>query len=109
MMMGLLVSLLVGAVLGQHFKVLILLPAMLPTVAFATIVVSIHGATVWQILATVLVAATGLQIGYVAGIGIRHFAIVERASRLGPHRPALPASPRSVPQLADKAHEAASI
>ena len=109
MMMVLLVCLLLGAVLGQRFKVLILLPAMLPTVTFATIVVALQGATVWQIVATAFLAGTSLQIGYLAGIGIRHLTIVERASRLGAHRLAVSTSPRTARQLADKNHEAASV
>ena len=105
----LLVCVFVGAVLGQRFKVLILLPAMLPTVAFATIVVAVQGATAWHILAAALLAATSLQIGYIAGIGVRHFTIVERASRLRPRRLAVSTSPRPARQLAEKNHEAASI
>jgi hypothetical protein len=109
MMMVLLVCLLVGAVLGQRFKVFILIPAMLPAFAFATIVAAVQGATVRHILATVFIAATSLQIGYLAGIGLRHFTAAERASRLRPTSLAESTSPRPARQLADNNPWAASI
>jgi hypothetical protein len=84
MVMVLLVCLLFGAVLGQRFRVFIILPAMLPTVAFATVVAASHGTTVWRTLATTFIAVASLQIGYLAGVGIRHFLAAERASRLRP-------------------------
>ena len=88
----LLICLLFGAVLGQRFRVFIILPAMLPAVAFATIVAASQGTTAWQILATAVIAVTGLQIGYLDGVGIRHFLAAERASRLRSKRLAISVS-----------------
>jgi hypothetical protein len=109
MMMVLLVCLLIGALLGQRFKVFILVPAMVPAVALAVIVAEVHGAALWQILVTAFMAATSLQIGYLAGVGVRHFTMVERASRLRPRRLAAPESPRPARQLADGNPGAASL
>jgi hypothetical protein len=92
MVMVLLVCLLFGAVLGQRFRVFIILPAMLPAVAFAMIVAASHGITVGRLVAAALIAVTSVQIGYLAGLGIRHFMAAERASRLRPKRLAISAS-----------------
>jgi predicted permease len=88
----LLISLLFGAVLGQRFRVFIVLPAILPAVVFATIVAASQGMTARQILATAVIAVTSLQIGYLAGVAIRHFLAAERASRLRPRQLAISAS-----------------
>ena len=81
MIMVLLVCLLAGAVLGQRFKVFILFPAMVPAFVFAILVAAMHGASASRLLATALMAGASLQIGYLGGIGIRHLAVAERASR----------------------------
>jgi hypothetical protein len=101
MIMVLLVCLLVGAVLGQRFKVFILLPATVPALFFALLVSAMHGATVSRLLATALTAAASLQIGYLFGIGLRHFAVAERANRVGFRRVAVSVSPRPARRLAD--------
>jgi hypothetical protein len=75
------ISLLVGMVLGQRFKVLVLMP----TIAIALILVIGVGVaradTVWWIVLMAVAAATSLQIGYLVGIGIRHALVAARASR----------------------------
>jgi len=80
--MVLLFCLLAGAVLGQRFKVFILLPAMVPAAVLAIVVAAVHGATVGRLSATALIAVASLQIGYMAGIVMRHIAVAERANRL---------------------------
>jgi hypothetical protein len=70
MLIFLLICLLVAAVLGQRFKVLILIPAM-AVAAIATAGFT-HAGTLWQILGAVLVATTSLQIGYFAGVCARY-------------------------------------
>ena len=62
MLMLSLICLLVGAVLGQRFKVQVLIPAMALGVTAAAGLA--HASTFWQILGAVLVATTSLQIGY---------------------------------------------
>jgi predicted neutral ceramidase superfamily lipid hydrolase len=66
-------SLLVGALLAQRFKVLILIPAtaIVLGVAFGTEVTHAH--TAWSMILTVVTAATSMQIGYlIIGSGVRH-------------------------------------
>ena len=81
MMTFTMISLLVGMVLGQRFKVLVLMP----TVAIALILVIGVGVaradTAWWIVLMVVAAATSLQIGYLMGIGVRHALVAARASR----------------------------
>ncbi len=88
------ISLLFGMVLGQRFKVAILLPA----IGFALMVVICtgvaRGEAVWPIVLLAAAATTTLQLGYLAGIGIRYVLVAARASRSrgvslagsGPHR-----------------------
>jgi hypothetical protein len=81
-MMMLIISLLVGMALGQRFKVLILVPAIA-----AAIIVSIAAGIardddIWSIVLLAVVAATGLQIGYLGGIAIRIGLAAARANRL---------------------------
>lgn len=67
------VSLLLGALLAQRFKVLVLMPATAIAlgVAFATGVTHAH--TAWSMILTVVTAATSMQIGYfILGSGVRH-------------------------------------
>ena len=68
------ISLLVGMVLGQRFKVMVLLP----TIAIALVLAIGAGLarvdTVCWIVVMAAATATSLQIGYLVGIGIRHRA-----------------------------------
>ena len=75
-----LISLLVGMVLGHHFKVLVLLPAI-AIVILAMISAEIAGADRWQTALTAIAASVVLQLGYMAGYGIRRFTAAARASR----------------------------
>ena len=78
--MLLLVCLLVGAVLGQRFKVAVLIPSMAVTVA----VEFAYGGTFRQIIGATLVAAMSLQIGYFAGVSMRYLMAAARTSRMEP-------------------------
>jgi hypothetical protein len=66
------ISLLVGAALGQRFKVMVLMPV----IAIALVLVVATGVllaqTAWAIVLMAGVAATCLQIGYFVGIAIHH-------------------------------------
>jgi hypothetical protein len=92
MLMMSLICLLVGAVLGQRFRILVLIPAMalaiMATAGFS------HSGTFWQILGAVLVATTSLQIGYFAGVGARYLMAVTRTSQIYAGSPAASTSPR---------------
>lgn len=92
MIMLLLICLLVGAVLGQRFKVLVLIPAI--ALAIAATVGFAHTGTFPQFVGAALVAMTCLQIGYAAGVGIHFFMAADRTSRK--HAIAGPTSPRRV-------------
>jgi len=77
-----LISLLAGMVLGQRFKVLALVPAMVVSL-LAAIGVEIvrHGGLGPTVLMAALAVAS-LQIGYLAGVGIRYSLAAARMSGL---------------------------
>jgi hypothetical protein len=85
------VSLLVGAVLGQHFKVMILIPAIVIGLVVAVVTGITNANAAWSIVLMAVASATSMQIGYLVGIGIRHLLAVAPSSRssslpLTPHR-----------------------
>jgi len=97
MLLPAILSLLVGMVLAQRFKVLILVPAISLTLVLmgGAVMVNPTGTSIAALTATVVIV--GLQIGYVLGIAIRHLMVVARANRrrasglansLTPQRPA---------------------
>jgi hypothetical protein len=75
------VSLLVGMVLGQRFKVLVLMPTIAIALVFAIGAGMAHADTVWWIVLMAAAAATSLQIGYLIGIGIRYVLVAAQAGR----------------------------
>ncbi len=79
MMTLMLICLLVGAVLGQRFKVLVLVPVMALALPLSAAAAITQSAPFWQTVLTALTAATGLQIGYLAGTGIRYLLAATRA------------------------------
>jgi hypothetical protein len=74
-----LLGVLVGVVLGTHFRVFILVPAMIPACAFIAAVG--HDAFWWAAI-VMLVAVAALQTGYLVGI-TRALWADARAPRLG--------------------------
>jgi hypothetical protein len=80
MLMPLLICLLVGAVLGQRFKVMVLIPAT--AVALTAAAAFAHAGTLWQNLGAVLLVTSSLQIGYFAGVAIRYLVASARTSRI---------------------------
>jgi hypothetical protein len=82
------VSFLVGAVLGQHFRVMILMPAIVIVLIVAVVTGVTHAHAAWSIVLMAVASATSIQIGYLVGIGIRHLLAVapsSRSSSLPPH------------------------
>jgi hypothetical protein len=77
-----LVSSLVGMVLGQRFKVLVLLPAMAISLLLAIGTGLAHGERVGPIMLLAVAALASLQIGYLAGVGVRHSLAATRMSGL---------------------------
>jgi len=78
--MLMLICLLVGAVLGQRFKVFVLIPAMM--MALTAAAVFAWFGTIWQSLFGATVAVFGLQVGYLAGIAIRYFTAAAHYRRM---------------------------
>lgn len=74
-----LISLFIGILLGQRFKVLILAP----TLAFGLIVTFgaevARGDAIWATVIMEVATITSLQMGYLAGTGMRHLLIVARS------------------------------
>jgi hypothetical protein len=81
-MLLVLVSLLIGMVLGQRFKVLVLAPGI-GLALIVTITVGLARAdALWAIAVMSIAVVSSLQIGYLLGTGIRHLIVAARASRL---------------------------
>jgi hypothetical protein len=80
-MIVLILCLLLGMVLGQRFKVLVLFPTALAVIALTIVAEIVRTHAFWMPLLTAVVAATSLQIGYMLGLGIRHVSAGVRASR----------------------------
>jgi hypothetical protein len=82
MMMLAVITLLTGVLLGMRFKCLVLVPA----VALATVAVVAggvaHDEAAGAIALATLIAAVGLQVGYLGGLFVNHAAIVIRAARV---------------------------
>jgi hypothetical protein len=74
-------SLLAGLVLGQRFRVLVLLPA----IALALLVAVGDGMAradgIWWTALMAAAAVTALQIGYLIGLGIRHIPVLGQTDR----------------------------
>ena len=75
-------SLLTGMVLGQRFKVLVLLPAITLAALVAVGAGMARGQAPSTIALTTLAAIASVQLGYLLGLAIRHLVAVLRASRL---------------------------
>jgi membrane protein DedA with SNARE-associated domain len=74
--------LIAGMVLGQRFKVLVLLPASGLAVVITIGAGIAAGETGWSIALLSAGNVFSLQIGYIAGIALRHSLIASRAARL---------------------------
>ncbi len=97
MLISVLISLLIGVVLGRRYTVLILAPAFMLTLVLAIGTGLAHTDAAWSIGSTTLVVIVGLQIGYLFGSGMQCVLGLGRtnrprsesfASSPRPHRPA---------------------
>ncbi len=79
MLIILLICLLFGAVLGQRYKILALVPAMALAIPVAAVLIA---STFWQIVGVALLTATALQIGYIAGASIRYLVAGARTRQI---------------------------
>jgi hypothetical protein len=75
------VSLLVGALLGQRFKVMILMPATAIVLAIAIGTGVTHAYTAWSIILMAGAAVTSVQIGYLIGIGVHRVLAAALSTR----------------------------
>lgn len=66
-------SLLVGAVLAQRFKVVVLVPATVMVLATATGTGFVQAQSAWWTILLAVAGTASIQIGYLAGLGIRYF------------------------------------
>jgi hypothetical protein len=73
MMISLILSVTAGMVLGQRFKVLILLPASGLAIIAATAAGIARGDHAWSITLLAVAVTVALQIGYLVGTGIQSF------------------------------------
>ena len=78
------VSFLVGALLGQRFKVMVLIPAVAAVLTLAVGIGVTHAHTGWSIVLMAAAAATSMQIGYLIGISIHHVLATPLSSRSSP-------------------------
>ena len=76
-----LLSLLTGMVLGLRFKVLVLVPAIACVLVAALGIGIARGAAFWPAVIG-LAGVASVQIGYLAGVGIRHLLAAARMSGL---------------------------
>jgi hypothetical protein len=76
-------ELLVGMMLGQRFTVRAMAPAILLSVVLSVGVAIAGDDTLWGGTADAMIAIACLQVGYFAGVCIRHLLVPVRAGRLG--------------------------
>jgi hypothetical protein len=81
MMTLILFSLLAGLVLGQRFKVLVLVPAIMLALLAGVGSGVARADGIWWTALTAVAAGTALQIGYLIGLVIRHIPVIGRAGR----------------------------
>ena len=82
MLMLVLASMLVGAVLGLRFRILVLVPALLLMLALVVAGGLAHGDDVWSILLALMLGGISIQLGYLGGTAIRFTVAAARAPRL---------------------------
>jgi len=88
--MATLLGLVIGTILGQRFKVLVLAPAILLILLLAIGAAIVGNNPAWSVAAHAAMALLGLQLGYLLGIGIRYLKVLARANRLAALRPGHP-------------------
>ena len=81
MMILILFSLLAGLVLGQRFRILVLVPALMLALLAGVGSGVARADGIWWTALMAVAAATALQIGYLIGLVIRDIPVIGRASR----------------------------
>jgi hypothetical protein len=75
------ISLLTGILLGMRFKVLVLVPTVALAIGAVLAGGVAHHEQAGSIALAMLIAAVGLQVGYLGGLSGNHAVIVLRAAR----------------------------
>ena len=83
-------AVLIGAVLGQRFKVLILGPTIIFGLAASVAFGIAHHDSLWSTLLVMALITTALQIGYLGGIVTRFVIAAARVGRNSPRTIAVP-------------------
>ena len=81
------ISFLLGAVLGQRFKIVVLIPAFAIVLAFVVGTGVALAQTAGSIVLMAAAAVTCLQIGYLVGIGVHHVLAAALSRRSSPLTP----------------------
>jgi hypothetical protein len=92
MLMLMILSTLFGAVLGTRFKVWVLFPTIFVSAALLAVAAAAHGSGLWSATVSIVLCATGLQIGFLGGVATRFVVATARAPRLRGTRPTTAAS-----------------
>jgi hypothetical protein len=87
------VTLLTGILLGMRFKVLVLVPALALAIGAVLAGGVAHQEDAGAIALAMLIAAVGLQLGYLGGLSVNHALTVMRVARV---RRAVPHTRRAV-------------
>jgi hypothetical protein len=66
-------AIIIGALLGQRFKVFVLVPAIAVGSATTFGIGMAHDNSLWSVLLAMVLAISALQMGYLGGIVIRFF------------------------------------
>jgi len=79
MMILILLSVLVGAVLGLRFRVFVLVPVICGALAIAVVDGLARGDGLWRLVLAMIMIAASLQLGYILGIVVRFVMGAARA------------------------------
>ncbi len=78
MMTVVILSTIFGAALGQHFKVLVLCPAILVSLALTAGIAAVQGNDLWPTLLAMALSIIGLQVGFLGGISAHYLLTARR-------------------------------
>ena len=82
MIMPALVSLLIGMLVAQRFKVLILLPIILLSATFTIGIEIARAERPWIVGSAAVLSIVAVQFGYLLGLAVHHLMVLARASRI---------------------------
>jgi hypothetical protein len=83
MLMSTLIGALFGALLGLHFKVLIVVPASFVAIAIVAVGGTMRGDGITWLVLTAIAVVSSLQVGYIAGCILRDIVAATRADNNG--------------------------